>query len=85
MLLEFKYDNDFTKRSSIIEVIIQVLYYLKQFENLGEDLPNMCFVGDKNECFYFHSNDVIDYLSLDIDWTLAPSIAGKKNTIKRRT
>lgn len=80
MLLEFKYDNDFTKRSNIIEVIIQILYYLKQFEAAGENFPNMCFVGDKNECFYFHSNDVINYLSLDIDWSLAPSVAGKKNT-----
>ena len=80
ILLEFKYDNDFSKRSNIIEVIIQILYYLKQFENAGTLLPSICFVGDINECFYFHSNDIIDYLSSDTNWELAPSVAGKKNT-----
>lgn len=79
MLLEFKYDKDFTKRSNVIEVIIQILYYLKRFEEFGDDLPDVCFVGDINECFCFHSNDIAEYLSLDTDWSLAPSVAGKKN------
>ena len=79
MLLEFKYDKDFTKRSNVIEVIIQILYYLKRFEEFGDDLPDVCFVGDINECFCFHSNDITEYLSLDTNWSLAPSVAGKTN------
>ena len=80
MLLEFKYDKDFTKRSNVIEVIVQILYYLKRFEEFGEDLPDVCFVGDINECFCFHTNDIAEYLSLDTDWSIAPSVAGKKNS-----
>jgi hypothetical protein len=79
MLLEFKYDKDFTKHINVIEVIIQVLYYLKRLEEFGEDLPDVCFVGDINECFYFHTNDIVNYLSEDTDWSLAPSVAGKAN------
>lgn len=79
MLLEFKYDKDFTKHINVIEVIIQVLYYLKRLEEFGEDLPDICFVGDINECFYFHTNDIVGYLSEDTDWSIAPSMAGKSN------
>ena len=80
MLLEFKYDKDFTKRSNVIEVIVQILYYLKRFEEFGEDPPDVCFVGDINECFCFHANNIVEYLSLDTEWSLAPSEAGRKNT-----
>lgn len=79
MLLECKYDTDFSKRLDVICVLIQALYYLKKFEQYGEDLPNVILVGDKNECFCIHSNDIIKYLSEEIDWTIAPSEAYRKN------
>jgi len=81
MLLEFKYNKDFTDRNCIIEVMIQILYYLKRLEEFGEDLPDVCFVGDINECFCFHSNIITKYLSEDINWSIAPSTASKHNAI----
>ena len=79
MLMECKYDFDFSKRLEIIKVLVQALYYLKKFEDYGEDLPNVILVGDINECFCLHSNDLKPYLSEDLDWSLAPSSAAAKN------
>lgn len=80
MLLECKYDMDFHNRLDIIKVLIQALYYLNRFEYYGEDLPNVIMVGDKNECFCLHSNDIKPYLDFEnIDWSIAPSSAAEKN------
>lgn len=80
IILEFKYNKDFTKRTEVIRVIIQILYYLKIFERYGDDLPTVCLIGDTDECFCFHTNDIIDYLSEDADWSVAPSEAPTKVT-----
>ena len=80
VLFEFKYDVDFTNRIDRARVVIQALYYLKKFEDAGEFLlPTTLFIGDKNECFYFHTNKVLKYLGYDLDWKIAPSEAGFKN------
>jgi hypothetical protein len=79
MLLECKFNTDFTKNIEIIKVLVQALYYLKKFEDYGDDLPNVILVGDKNECFCLHSNDIKDYLSEELDWTIPPSSAALKN------
>jgi len=80
MLLEFKYDENFKGRTNIIRVLIQALYYMKMFEKFGDDLPHVILIGDINECFCLHSNDLIKYLSYDnINWSIAPSAAANKN------
>lgn len=79
LIMEYKYDKELTSRTARSSVIVQVLYYLKKFELNGMILPNVCLVGDKNECFVFHINDIIKYLDYDIDWSIAPSDAHKKN------
>jgi hypothetical protein len=79
MLLEFKYDENFKDRTNIIRVLIQALYYLKMFEKFGDDLPHVVLIGDINECFCLHSNNLITYLAHDIDWSIAPSSAANKN------
>lgn len=80
MLLECKYDTNFKNRLDIIKVLIQALYYLNRFEYYGEDLPNVIMVGDRNECFCLHSNNIKPYLDFeDIDWSMAPSSAAKNN------
>lgn len=78
-LLEFKYDEYLKNKLSQCNVLIQCLYYLKKFENAGDKLPSTIFVGDINECFAIHTNSIVKYLSLDIDWKIAPSEAHKKN------
>lgn len=79
MLMEYKFDLDFTSRVIRAKVITQALFYIKRFEIDGSKLPNVILVGDINECFVFHSNDIIKYLDKDLDWSIAPSNAAEKN------
>lgn len=79
MLLEFKNNKNLKEKIEQANVLIQLLYYLKKFENNGQKFPNVLFVGDKNECFAIHTNAIIKYLSKEIDWTIAPSTAHKSN------
>lgn len=78
-LCEYKYDKDFSKNIEKINVLIQVLYYIKKFEDNGLVLPNIIFIGDKNECFLIHVNYLIKYLDENINWNISPSEAHKIN------
>src|ERR1035437_2927523 len=79
MLLEFKYIDKLKIKLSQCNVLVQSLYYLKKFEDSGEKLPNVIFVGDINECMAVHTNAVVKYLAHEINWKLAPSEAHKNN------
>lgn len=75
-LLEFKFDVDFLDRKEVLKVIAQSIFYIKKFYAAGvRPSPSTIFIGDKNECFALHVNDVIDYLHGDYDWSLPPSSA----------
>ena len=76
LIIEYKFDEVLTSKVARAKVIAQVLFYLKRFENEGMVLPNVCLIGDINECFCFHTNDILSYLDEDVDWSLAPSAAG---------
>lgn len=76
LIIEYKLDEMLTSKVVRAKIIAQVLFYLKRFENDGMTLPNVCLIGDINECFCFHTNDILSYLDEDVDWTLAPSSAG---------
>ena len=75
LIIEYKFDEEMTSKVTRSKIIAQVLFYLKRFENDGMILPNVCLIGDINECFCFHTNDILSYLDEDVDWTLAPSSA----------
>lgn len=79
LIMEYKYDRDFKSRTARAGVIVQALYYVKRFEQNGMILPNVVLVGDRNECFVFHVNDIISYLDESLDWSIAPSSAAEKN------
>lgn len=79
ILLEFKYDLDFSRKDNQVIVLIQAIYYLKMFELKGIKLPSLILIADKNECFVVHTNNVIKYLSEEIDWTIPPSEAYRVN------
>lgn len=79
LIIEYKFDEDFQSRTMRAKVIAQVLFYMKRFELNGMILPNVAMVGDINECFVFHTNDIISYLDEDIDWSTAPSQAHINN------
>jgi len=73
LLLECKKDEDFTKQGARANVLSQCIYYIKKFELAGKPLPTIILVGDINECFVIHVNDIIQCLYRDEDWTVAPS------------
>lgn len=75
LISEYKYNKDMKNTVARASVIVQVLYYIKKFDQNGLILPNICLVGDINECFVFHTNDIQKYLSYDLDWNIAPSNA----------
>ena len=77
VLLEFKDDLDLTNKTELAKVVAQSIYYVKKFYQQGLIPPSTVFIGDRNECLTFHVNDILQYLDLDIDWTIAPSSAHK--------
>lgn len=79
LITEFKHDENFSSKVSICKVLIQVLYYIKKFDLNGKLIPNVVLVGDKNETFVIHTNDIQKYLDKDLDWSIAPSTAHSKN------
>lgn len=81
VLMEFKYDVRLTNKLDRVKVIAQMIFYIKKFENKGEKLPTIIFVGDKNECFVLHVNNILDYLDMNIDWSVAPSSAYKNTEL----
>lgn len=76
LIIEYKLNETMTSKVNRAKVIAQVLFYLKRFENDGLILPNVCLIGDIDECFCFHINDILPYLDENADWSLAPSSAG---------
>jgi len=77
VLTEFKDELNLLSKSNQIKVLAQTVYYIKKFELAGIMLPTTVFVGDRNECFVIHANDLFKYLSMDLDWSTAPSNAHK--------
>jgi len=77
--LEFKYDLDLRDSYQQSTVIVQSLYYLKKIEKNGDPLPKTIFIGDINECFVVPVSKVFQYLKYNVDWSIAPSQAAKKN------
>ena len=72
-LLEFKYDLALKTKAAQCGVLGQLIMYLKKFESAGMAMPNVLFVGDKNECFALEVGAVKAFLSLPINWSTAPS------------
>lgn len=77
MIIEYKFDELLKNKVARAKVLIQVVFYMKQFELNGMILPNICMVGDINECFVMHTNDLIKYLDASVDWGIAPSNASQ--------
>lgn len=75
LIIEYKLDESLNDAAGRAKVLIQVIWYLKMFELDGKILPNVCLVGDKNECFALQTNPLLKYLDSDVDWNTAPSQA----------
>ena len=79
LIIEYKFNEMLNNPIARAKVLIQVIYYLKKFEQNGLILPNVCMVGDKDECFVMHTNELLKYLDEDVDWETSPSNAAIKN------
>jgi hypothetical protein len=75
LLCEFKKESDFSKKIERSVALAQVIVYIKKFELIGQELPNVILIADRNNWFVLHINDLFKYLDLDIDWSVAPSNA----------
>ena len=75
LLCEFKDNLDLTSKVNQVKVLSQVLYYIKKFEVSGKILPSVILIGDRNECFTIHTNEIFNYLGMDFNWYIAPSNA----------
>lgn len=75
LIIEYKLNEILNSKIGRAKVLIQVLFYMKQFELNGLILPNVCMVGDIDECFVIHTNSLLKYLDEDVDWSIAPSSA----------
>jgi len=86
LISEFKYDLDFTNNANVARVLIQVLYYIKNRQKLGQELPSSIFVGDMDEYFIVSVKQFSNYLTndyintMDPTWSISPSSAYKLNT-----
>lgn len=74
LLIEYKFDEDFSSKATRSKVLVQVLAYMKRLEDTGRPLPTVVLVADKNECFVLHANDLVKWLSFEgVKWDAAPS------------
>lgn len=76
VLMEFKDNVNLSNKLELVKVLAQSVFYIKRFYDKGMIPPSTVFVGDRNECLTVHVNDLIKYLDMDIDWSVAPSSAG---------
>ena len=79
LIIEYKFNEMMTNSVARAKVLVQVVYYIKRFEQNGMVLPNVCMVGDKDECFVMHTNELLKYLDENVDWSVSPSNAAAAN------
>lgn len=79
LIIEYKFNEMLFNTVSRAKVLVQVIYYIKKFEQNGMILPNVCMVGDKDECFVMHTNELLKYLDENVDWSISPSNAATAN------
>lgn len=79
LIIEYKFNEMMFNTVSRAKVLVQVIYYIKKFEQNGMILPNVCMVGDKDECFVMHTNELLKYLDENVDWSISPSNAATAN------
>lgn len=79
LIIEYKFNEIMFNTVSRAKILVQVIYYIKKFEQNGMILPNVCMVGDKDECFVMHTNELLKYLDENVDWSISPSNAATAN------
>lgn len=82
VIMEYKYNLDFSSKTVRSGVLAQVMFYLKRFEKDGRPFPVVVLIGDVNECFVIHSNHLLKFLDIEgVDWSVAPSSASSQTEL----
>jgi|688.fasta_scaffold16608_14 hypothetical protein len=84
VLCEFKDNVSLKNKQDQSKLLAQSIFYIKKFEKEGKPFPTTIFIADRDECFVLHVNTIINYLGLDIDWSVAPSSAYKNLELMSR-
>jgi hypothetical protein len=84
VLCEFKDDVNLKNKQDQSKLLAQSIFYIKKFEKEGKPFPTTIFIADRDECFVLHVNTIINYLGMDIDWSVAPSSAYKNLELMSR-
>ncbi|KRM95416.1 hypothetical protein FC19_GL002034 [Liquorilactobacillus aquaticus DSM 21051] len=80
ILLEFKDGTNLQEAYDRARITIQCIYYMKQFEEKGIQLPNVIIGADENQAIVLFAPNFYKYLQdKTIDWSIAPSQAYQKN------
>ena len=69
ILFEFKHDTNLLDNKNLAKKLIQSLVYLYRMDS-SPDLktPRVVAIVDKDEFVYFHTNQLMEYLSYDVQW-----------------
>lgn len=69
ILFEFKLQTDLNNNTNLAKKLCQTLVYLKRMdESTNLKTPKVVAVVDKDEFVFFHTNEMIKFLALDVDW-----------------
>ncbi len=82
LICEFKYDVDLTKQIEICKIVAQIIGYLKK--NVDDDprkVPQVAIGADINEAFVISVKDIINYTTMDYNWSLSPCSLWKDTTL----
>ena len=82
LICEFKYSVDLTKQVEVCKIIAQLIGYLKK--NVDDDpttVPQVAMGADINEAFVLSVKDIINYTTMDYDWSLPPHSMYKDNVL----
>lgn len=69
ILFEFKYDSNFLDKQNLAKKLMQSLVYLHRMDSSSDmKTPRVVAIVDKDEFVYFHTNQLVEYLSYDVHW-----------------
>jgi hypothetical protein len=69
VLFEFKYDTNLLDNHNLAKKLMQSLVYLARMDNSSDlKTPRVVAIVDKDEFVYFHTNQLVEYLSYDVQW-----------------
>lgn len=66
IILECKLDQSLENDAYRSGVILQVLCYLKQMKDLGEEIPRIALIGNKEQCFVLPISCIQKYIDKEI-------------------